>query len=102
MGGAPLFEKNWVSTTVIKVLYRSHKETSDVCLWYLTAEVDFRHCRLNKVFFNLSHKKSMSFQLISLTPYLSYRMTILPPTEKLKIVLQKICEFHKRFTQEFS
>ncbi|XP_029003646.1 alanine aminotransferase 2-like [Betta splendens] len=31
-----------------------------------------------------------------------FRMTILPPTEKLKIVLQKIREFHLRFTQEFS
>uniref|UniRef100_G3NDB1 alanine transaminase n=1 Tax=Gasterosteus aculeatus aculeatus TaxID=481459 RepID=G3NDB1_GASAC len=31
-----------------------------------------------------------------------FRMTILPPTEKLKIVLQKIREFHVRFTQEFS
>uniref|UniRef100_A0A673BFA6 Alanine aminotransferase 1 n=1 Tax=Sphaeramia orbicularis TaxID=375764 RepID=A0A673BFA6_9TELE len=31
-----------------------------------------------------------------------FRMTILPPTEKLKIVLQKIRDFHQRFTQEFS
>ncbi|XP_074478520.1 alanine aminotransferase 2-like [Sebastes fasciatus] len=31
-----------------------------------------------------------------------FRMTILPPTEKLKIVLQKIRDFHLRFTQEFS
>uniref|UniRef100_A0A4W6FAJ5 Alanine aminotransferase 1 n=1 Tax=Lates calcarifer TaxID=8187 RepID=A0A4W6FAJ5_LATCA len=31
-----------------------------------------------------------------------FRMTILPPTEKLKVVLQKIREFHLRFTQEFS
>ncbi|XP_058480296.1 alanine aminotransferase 2-like [Solea solea] len=31
-----------------------------------------------------------------------FRMTILPPTEKLKIVLQRIREFHLRFTQEFS
>ncbi|XP_047423735.1 alanine aminotransferase 2-like [Mugil cephalus] len=31
-----------------------------------------------------------------------FRMTILPPAEKLKVVLQKISEFHLRFTQEFS
>ncbi|XP_075907310.1 alanine aminotransferase 2-like [Nelusetta ayraudi] len=31
-----------------------------------------------------------------------FRMTILPRTEKLKIVLQKICAFHKKFTEEFS
>ncbi|KAM9826992.1 alanine aminotransferase 2-like [Neosynchiropus ocellatus] len=31
-----------------------------------------------------------------------FRMTILPPTEKLKVMLQKISEFHRRFTQEFS
>uniref|UniRef100_A0A8C7Z728 alanine transaminase n=1 Tax=Oryzias sinensis TaxID=183150 RepID=A0A8C7Z728_9TELE len=31
-----------------------------------------------------------------------FRMTILPPTEKLKVVLQKIRDFHLRFTQEFS
>uniref|UniRef100_A0A8C5EL42 alanine transaminase n=1 Tax=Gouania willdenowi TaxID=441366 RepID=A0A8C5EL42_GOUWI len=31
-----------------------------------------------------------------------FRMTILPPTEKLKIVLQRIKDFHLRFTQEFS
>uniref|UniRef100_A0A8C4HDD4 Alanine aminotransferase 1 n=1 Tax=Dicentrarchus labrax TaxID=13489 RepID=A0A8C4HDD4_DICLA len=31
-----------------------------------------------------------------------FRMTILPPTEKLKVVLHKISEFHLRFTQEFS
>ncbi|XP_056155286.1 alanine aminotransferase 2-like [Lampris incognitus] len=31
-----------------------------------------------------------------------FRMTILPPTEKLKVVLQKIKEFHQRFTVEFS
>uniref|UniRef100_A0A669D4Y4 alanine transaminase n=2 Tax=Oreochromis niloticus TaxID=8128 RepID=A0A669D4Y4_ORENI len=31
-----------------------------------------------------------------------FRMTILPPTDKLKVVLQKIREFHLRFTQEFS
>uniref|UniRef100_A0A8C2ZVJ6 alanine transaminase n=1 Tax=Cyclopterus lumpus TaxID=8103 RepID=A0A8C2ZVJ6_CYCLU len=31
-----------------------------------------------------------------------FRMTILPPTEKLKFVLQKISDFHIRFTQEFS
>lgn len=30
------------------------------------------------------------------------RMTILPPTEKLKIVLKKISSFHVRFTKEFS
>lgn len=30
------------------------------------------------------------------------RMTILPPTEKLKVVLQKIRDFHLRFTNEFS
>lgn len=29
-------------------------------------------------------------------------MTILPPTEKLKIVLEKISNFHVRFTKEFS
>ncbi|KAM3593472.1 uncharacterized protein V6R79_013645 [Siganus canaliculatus] len=31
-----------------------------------------------------------------------FRMTILPPTEKLKVMLQRIREFHVRFTQEFS
>ncbi|CAF97974.1 unnamed protein product, partial [Tetraodon nigroviridis] len=31
-----------------------------------------------------------------------FRMTILPPTEKLKIVLEKISNFHVRFTKEFS
>lgn len=31
-----------------------------------------------------------------------FRMTILPPTEKLKIVLQKIRDFHLRFTKQFS
>uniref|UniRef100_A0A667XII7 alanine transaminase n=1 Tax=Myripristis murdjan TaxID=586833 RepID=A0A667XII7_9TELE len=31
-----------------------------------------------------------------------FRMTILPPTEKLKIMLDKIREFHQKFTQEFS
>ncbi|XP_068200116.1 alanine aminotransferase 2-like [Antennarius striatus] len=30
-----------------------------------------------------------------------FRMTILPPTEKLKVVLQKIQLFHLRFTEEF-
>uniref|UniRef100_A0A665WBD7 alanine transaminase n=1 Tax=Echeneis naucrates TaxID=173247 RepID=A0A665WBD7_ECHNA len=31
-----------------------------------------------------------------------FRMTILPPTEKLKLVLKKIKDFHLRFTKEFS
>lgn len=31
-----------------------------------------------------------------------FRMTILPPTDKLKVVLQKIGEFHQRFTLEYS
>lgn len=31
-----------------------------------------------------------------------FRMTILPPTEKLKIVLKKISDFHMRITKEFS
>uniref|UniRef100_A0A6Q2YZL2 alanine transaminase n=1 Tax=Esox lucius TaxID=8010 RepID=A0A6Q2YZL2_ESOLU len=31
-----------------------------------------------------------------------FRMTILPATEKLKIVLENIRAFHKRFTEEFS
>ncbi|XP_060134191.1 alanine aminotransferase 1 isoform X2 [Zootoca vivipara] len=31
-----------------------------------------------------------------------FRMTILPPLEKLKIVLQKISQFHAKFTQEYS
>ncbi|KAK6293138.1 hypothetical protein J4Q44_G00366390 [Coregonus suidteri] len=31
-----------------------------------------------------------------------FRMTILPATEKLKVVLEKIREFHKWFTEEFS
>ncbi|KAK5898432.1 hypothetical protein CgunFtcFv8_015850 [Champsocephalus gunnari] len=31
-----------------------------------------------------------------------FRMTILPPTEKLKVVLQKIRDFHVRFTKQFS
>lgn len=33
---------------------------------------------------------------------LLFRMTILPPTEKLKIVLKKISDFHMRYTKEFS
>ncbi|XP_036934543.1 alanine aminotransferase 2-like isoform X2 [Acanthopagrus latus] len=31
-----------------------------------------------------------------------FRMTILPPTEKLKVLLQRLRDFHLRFTQEFS
>lgn len=31
-----------------------------------------------------------------------FRMTILPPTEKLKIVLENIKGFHQKFTEEFS
>ncbi|XP_051909968.1 alanine aminotransferase 2-like [Hippocampus zosterae] len=31
-----------------------------------------------------------------------FRMTILPPAEKLELVLQKISAFHQRFTKEFS
>ncbi|XP_064410069.1 alanine aminotransferase 2 isoform X2 [Latimeria chalumnae] len=31
-----------------------------------------------------------------------FRMTILPPTEKLKILLTKLKEFHGKFTKEFS
>ncbi|KAF7661756.1 hypothetical protein LDENG_00253520 [Lucifuga dentata] len=31
-----------------------------------------------------------------------FRMTILPPTEKLKVVLEKISKFHQQFTREFS
>uniref|UniRef100_A0A3Q3VWC9 Alanine aminotransferase 1 n=1 Tax=Mola mola TaxID=94237 RepID=A0A3Q3VWC9_MOLML len=31
-----------------------------------------------------------------------FRMTILPPIEKLKAVLQRISDFHVRFTKEFS
>ncbi|XP_008305774.1 alanine aminotransferase 2-like [Cynoglossus semilaevis] len=31
-----------------------------------------------------------------------FRMTILPPTEKLKLMLERISQFHQRFTQEFS
>ncbi|XP_034017371.1 alanine aminotransferase 2-like [Thalassophryne amazonica] len=31
-----------------------------------------------------------------------FRMTILPPTEKLKVVLERIAAFHQRFTREFS
>ncbi|KAM9839227.1 alanine aminotransferase 2-like isoform 1-T1 [Aulostomus maculatus] len=31
-----------------------------------------------------------------------FRMTILPPTEKLKLMLQKIRAFHQRFVEEFS
>lgn len=31
-----------------------------------------------------------------------FRMTILPPAEKLKVVLEKIGKFHQQFTQEFS
>ncbi|XP_006792189.1 alanine aminotransferase 2-like isoform X1 [Neolamprologus brichardi] len=31
-----------------------------------------------------------------------FRMTILPPTDKLKILLNKVKEFHQRFTQQYS
>lgn len=31
-----------------------------------------------------------------------FRMTILPPVEKLKILLSKVKEFHQRFTQQYS
>ncbi|KAM9322234.1 alanine aminotransferase 2-like isoform 1-T1 [Pholidichthys leucotaenia] len=31
-----------------------------------------------------------------------FRMTILPPTDKLKVLLNKVKEFHERFTQEYS
>jgi len=31
-----------------------------------------------------------------------FRMTILPPTEKLKILLDKVKEFHRRFTEQYS
>jgi len=31
-----------------------------------------------------------------------FRMTILPPTDKLKILLGKVKEFHRRFTEEYS
>ncbi|KAI7810098.1 Gpt2l protein, partial [Triplophysa rosa] len=31
-----------------------------------------------------------------------FRMTILPPTEKLKIMLNKLKEFHQKFTQQYS
>ncbi|XP_061110565.1 alanine aminotransferase 2-like isoform X1 [Conger conger] len=31
-----------------------------------------------------------------------FRMTILPPTEKLKILLDKVKDFHQRFTQQYS
>ncbi|KAK6310870.1 hypothetical protein J4Q44_G00189250 [Coregonus suidteri] len=31
-----------------------------------------------------------------------FRMTILPPTDKLKILLAKVKEFHQKFTQQYS
>ncbi|XP_063075765.1 alanine aminotransferase 2-like isoform X1 [Engraulis encrasicolus] len=31
-----------------------------------------------------------------------FRMTILPPTDKLKILLNKLKEFHQKFTQQYS
>ena len=31
-----------------------------------------------------------------------YRMTILPPTDKLKILLDKVKAFHQRFTEQYS
>uniref|UniRef100_A0A8C9T566 alanine transaminase n=1 Tax=Scleropages formosus TaxID=113540 RepID=A0A8C9T566_SCLFO len=31
-----------------------------------------------------------------------FRMTILPPTDKLKIVLEKVKQFHQSFTQQYS
>ncbi|XP_071376631.1 alanine aminotransferase 2-like isoform X1 [Centroberyx affinis] len=31
-----------------------------------------------------------------------FRMTILPPTDKLKILLNKVKEFHQKFTQQYS
>lgn len=31
-----------------------------------------------------------------------FRMTILPPTDKLKILLDKVKEFHRRFTEQYS
>lgn len=30
------------------------------------------------------------------------RMTILPPTDKLKMLLDKVKEFHRKFTQKYS
>lgn len=30
------------------------------------------------------------------------RMTILPPADKLKILLNKVKEFHQKFTQQYS
>lgn len=42
------------------------------------------------------------FRACLMTPFPPIRMTILPPTEKLKVVLQKIRDFHLRFTSEFS
>lgn len=40
---------------------------------------------------------------VTLTHFLFLsRMTILPPTEKLKVVLKKIGDFHMRFNKEFS
>lgn len=31
-----------------------------------------------------------------------FRMTILPPTDKLKLMLNKLKDFHQRFTQQYS
>ncbi|XP_037543435.1 LOW QUALITY PROTEIN: alanine aminotransferase 2-like [Nematolebias whitei] len=31
-----------------------------------------------------------------------FRMTILPPTEKLKVLLNRVQEFHQKFTQQYS
>lgn len=44
------------------------------------------------------------FVLIDLFPLILGldRMTILPPTEKLKIVLEKVKEFHLSFTEQYS
>ncbi|XP_072266696.1 alanine aminotransferase 2-like [Pyxicephalus adspersus] len=31
-----------------------------------------------------------------------FRMTILPPTEKLKILVERLKDFHQKFVQEYS
>lgn len=31
-----------------------------------------------------------------------FRMTILPPVEKLRLLLEKLCQFHAKFTRDFS
>ena len=66
----------------------------------------FRLVELNQMLCDHKRYKRNSGSVV-INPYPTVlsvvsRMTILPPTEKLKVVLQKIRDFHMKFTQEFS